>query len=131
MLNHAQALFQMHQCSRVILTRDFNTHHQLWNHVCINSYDKYIESNFNWTKFCAHDLGCPTFLASNYSSLMNFITSTTALDPYLCNTRTDNKAMVFSGGLLIGHVHVSVELHSHYKAAPPKVEHKFNLATMN
>ena len=53
------------------------------------------------------------------------------LDSYLRNTRTDNEAILFSGAPFRGHVPISVELHSHYKAAPSKVEHKFDLATMN
>ena len=111
--------------------RDFNARHQLWKDTCINSYGKYIESNLDWTKFCVHDPGSPTFLAKNGNSLIDFIISTTALDPYLRNTRTDNEAILFSGAPLRGHVPVSVELHSHYKAAPSKVEHKFDFATMN
>ena len=38
MLNQAQALSQMYQCSGFILVGDFNTCHKLWNDTCINSY---------------------------------------------------------------------------------------------
>ena len=131
MLDHTQTLSQIHRCSGVILMGDFNARHQLWNDNCINSYGKYIESNFDWTKFCVHDPGRPTFLAKNGNSLIDFNISTTALDPYLRNTKTDNEAILFSGAPLRGHVPVSVELHSHYKAAPSKVEHKFDIVTMN
>ena len=97
MLDHAQTLSQMHRCSGVILMGDFNARHQLWNDTCINSYGKYIESNLDWTKFCVHDPGRPTFLAKNGNSLIDFIISTTTLDPYLRNTRTDNEAILYSG----------------------------------
>ena len=132
MLDHAQTLNKLHKCCGIILMGDLNARHQLWNDTTINNYGKFMESNLDWTKFCVHDPGCPTFLAKNGNSLIDLFISTTALDPYLRNVRTDCEAILYSGAPLRGHVPVFVDLYSHYhKPGPTKVEYKLNLSTMD
>lgn len=95
MIDKANDLARKHRCSGVILMGDFNARHFIWNDTKVNHYGRLIESGIDWTTFGVLAPSCPTFLATNGSSLIDFFITSNNLDNHIGNTRVDYEVQLF------------------------------------
>lgn len=130
MLQKANDLLKRHRCSGIITMGDFNARHYIWNDTTINKYGKYFEQNMDWSKYGIHAPTCPTFLAKNGNSLIDFFVSSTGLDLFLDNPWTDYESNLYSGAPSRGHVPVLINLQTRTRRISQKPEIKLDLKTM-
>lgn len=131
MLDKAYNLAKFHKCSGLIVMGDFNARHHIWNDTTINNYGKHLEQNLDWTRFCIKAPSCSTFLAKNGGSLIDFFITSTALDHFAVNPRTDYEANLFTGAPIRGHTPIFLDILSKCSLDRNTVEYKLNLATMD
>ena len=131
MLQKADDLSKQHKCCGIITMGDFNARHFIWNDTAINDYGKQVEQNLDWSKYGIHAPSCPTFLARNGNSLIDYYVTSTRLDEFLGDPWTDWETNLYSGAPSRGHVPVLINLQTKTRQTGQKIETKLDLKAIN
>ena len=104
MLSEAERLQASYHACGILVIGDFNARHFLWNDSVCNRYGNILINQLDFTKYFIKSSDKPTFLASNGSSYIDLCLVSNKLKEHLCDIKTDDTAILYSGAPKRGHI---------------------------